>query len=192
MNIADISPGSHALGPGRRFVIWVQGCPFNCFGCISPDWIPGKRAILMTTQNLARQIIKNPLIEGITVSGGEPFLQAGLLAEMLRIVRKEIGLSVICFTGYLLENLVWPGAQALLRETDVLIDGPFIKKNHTNNGLRGSSNQRIHFLTNKMIKYKRELEGGNREFEIVVRENHSYIIGIPTVEILNKFGERHE
>lgn len=146
----------------------------------------------MSPGNLAKKIINNQQIDGVTISGGEPFEQAGLLATMLRKVKSETAFNVICFTGYLLKNLTWRDAKSLLQEIDVLIDGPFISSRQINKGLRGSSNQRIHFLTERMASYRKELIHGEREFEIVVQESHSHIIGIPTLEILNQFRRQHE
>lgn len=90
--------------------------------------------------------------DGITISGGEPFLQAAELADMLRKVADLSGEKpgVIIYTGYTLEELeTLPGAQELLALTDILIDGPYIRELDDGKSLRGSSNQRVHFLSDR-------------------------------------------
>ena len=82
LNVAEICPATRTLGPGQRFVIWVQGCCFNCRGCISPDWIPQKQANLVDPVRLANYILSIPSTEGLTISGGEPMLQAAALSEL--------------------------------------------------------------------------------------------------------------
>ncbi len=90
LNVAEICPATRTLGPDQRFVIWVQGCCFNCRGCVSPDWIPQKQAILIDPVRLADYIVSIPGTEGLTVSGGEPMLQAGALSELFTYSRFQV------------------------------------------------------------------------------------------------------
>ena len=84
LNIAAQTPQTRVLGPGLRAVVWVQGCPLRCKGCISPAWTESRVARLVSPQELAAEVISNnPTIEGITISGGEPFLQPLGLAAFL-------------------------------------------------------------------------------------------------------------
>ncbi len=137
LNIADVCPSTRALGPGLRAAIWVQGCPIGCKGCIAPDWIPFKPAHFFTPLQACGLLLQNKDIEGITISGGEPMVQAAGLADMLRLLRDRKDLHVICFTGFRLENLLkWDSNRKIgdfLREIDVLIDGPYVAR--LNNGV---------------------------------------------------------
>ncbi len=179
INIATIAPKSHALGPGLRYIIWLQGCPFSCIECISPKFIINQKNNLISLDKIASCIINQKGIEGITLTGGEPFSQAAQLNRLIKLVKSQVNINVISFTGYLLNNLNWPEAQLLLKHIDVLIDGPYIKDKHTNKGLRGSSNQTIHFFTSKFKNQKDEILYGDRQLEIVARDNETFIIGIP-------------
>ena len=178
--------GSRTLGPGLRYVIWTQGCPFHCEGCISPEsrQITNDKQIRVTA--LADDILSRPNIEGITISGGEPFLQAEALADLLDLVlAKRPELTVMSFTGYLKEDLSWPEALRLLDHLDLLVDGPYIEGLNDNQGLRGSSNQRFHFLTSRLLPWKDELEHGKRKVEYHVVQGKVKAFGVPSNEIKN-------
>lgn len=134
-------------GPGIRFTIFVQGCPHHCRGCQNPQTHPFEGGTLTNTDALAEQIRANPLLDGVTFSGGEPFCQAAALAELGEKVR-EMGLNVITYTGYTFEELYERrsenGIGELLAVTDFLIDGPFIEAQKSYQlQFRGSANQRI-------------------------------------------------
>lgn len=183
LNIAEITTNARSLGPGKRFALWVQGCPFNCKGCISQDWIPMKVASMIDIQQVARWIIESPGIEGISLSGGEPFLQGSALAELLEIVRSERPeLNVIVFTGFKMEQLIWPEAEAFLKYIDVLIAGVYIEKLNDNKGLRGSSNQQIIHLSNRLLHQKDHFENGPRALEFQVDDSGVLMVGIPEKE----------
>jgi len=135
---------------------------------------------------LADDILSRPSIEGITISGGEPFLQAEALADFLDLVlAKRPELTVMSFTGYLKEDLSWPEALRLLDHLDLLVDGPYIEELNDNQGLRGSSNQRFHFLTPRLLPWKDELENGNRKVEYHVVQGKVKAFGVPSNEIKN-------
>lgn len=186
LNIAQICPATHALGPGKRFVIWVQGCPFNCPACIAPDWIPIKAAGIVSVQDLARRIIASEGLEGITISGGEPALQASGLARLLHDVKaQKPDLSAISFSGFTLEQLkkkaaTDAGVAEFLNHLDVLIDGLYVKDLNDGLGLRGSSNQCIHFLTDRYTALKNSFESGLRQVEVHLLKNELLMVGVPT------------
>ncbi len=149
LNVAHILPRSAANGPGERFVVWVQGCPLACPGCWNPATWSFERRDLRHVADLAAEILATKGIEGVTLTGGEPFGQArGLvaLAEPLRAA----GLSVFVFTGYELDELVHPDQRALLAVADVVVSGRYVEAERAS-GLpwRGSTNQRVHFLTGR-------------------------------------------
>lgn len=173
--------GSKALGPGLRYVVWTQGCIKRCPGCISPESQQITPRVIMETSALATDIINNSRISGITISGGEPFLQAAALAQLLASVKElRPELNVIVFTGYLKKELAWQDAKALLSQIDVLIDGPYDQNKQSMRGLRGSLNQNIVFLTNRLIDYREELEKGSRKQEVYVGKDEIVTIGIPS------------
>ena len=130
LRLCGTEPESIVDGPGFRFVVFTQGCPHHCPGCHNPgthDAAGGREA---TLEELVEQMKKNPLIEGITLSGGEPFVQAAACADLARAAH-GLGLNVWTYTGYLFEHLRDagdPAWTALLSETDVLVDGPCLQK----------------------------------------------------------------
>jgi anaerobic ribonucleoside-triphosphate reductase activating protein len=186
LNIAAISARTQALGPGKRAVVWVQGCPLNCRGCVAPEWIPFVSASLMTPEQILARLDLNE-ISGMTFSGGEPMEQAAGLAALARLARREKDLDLICFTGYryerLLKNPPNAGVTELLAEVDVLIDGPYIQSLNDSVGLRGSSNQRIIQLTSRLKDF--DFECTTRKVEINVSDGELAFIGIPTPGILS-------
>ena len=184
LNIFDFCEGSRVLGPGLRYIIWVQGCPFNCKGCTSPYGRTMKENILVELNSVAQSIINNSSIDGITISGGEPFLQASKLSILLKLVKKvRTELNVIVFTGFDFQELNWGESENFLKYIDVLIDGKYVDELNDNKGLRGSSNQKIHFLTKRLEAYKNEMENGERKGEIHLLQNSNTI---HYIGILNK------
>ena len=135
-------------GPGLRFSVFVQGCPHNCAGCQNPDSHSFGTGTPTDTSEILERIKGNPLLDGVTFSGGEPFCQAKGLAELGREI-KQLGLNIVTFTGYTFEYLYEHrnednGYAELLSVTDVLIDGRFVEELRSLElRFRGSSNQRL-------------------------------------------------
>ncbi len=181
LNITSFVKSSRALGPGSRAVVWVQGCPLNCPGCIAPSWIPFVDAQRISPEELLAKFDVQS-IDGFTFSGGEPMEQAGGLARLIHLARLQKDINLICFTGYRYERLIKnppnKGVTALLDQVDVLVDGPYIQKKNNSLGLRGSTNQRIIHLTNRLLSH--DLEKQNRNMEVLVRDGELSIVGIPT------------
>jgi anaerobic ribonucleoside-triphosphate reductase activating protein len=146
LNVCGIEPESIVDGKGIRFVVFVQGCPHHCPGCHNPQSHPFEGGTVMGTDELYRKIRENPLLKGVTFSGGEPFCQPGPLAELARLVHAA-GLDVTTYTGYRYEDLVGMHSRetdALLEQTDVLVDGPFLQEQKDLTlRFRGSRNQRV-------------------------------------------------
>jgi len=193
LNIAQFCPETYTLGPGKRSAIWVQGCPFTCPNCVSPDWIPIKPANLITVEQLAMRILSAGDLEGVTLSGGEPMLQAAALASLVRAVRAQRPtLSAICFSGFTLEQLrrksaAERGIEELLGQLDVLIDGLYVERLNNGRGLRGSSNQRIHFLTPRYQHLREEFEHSPRQVEMQVSPGELLMVGVPSAHTLAAF-----
>lgn len=182
LNLAEICPNSRTLGPGNRFIIWVQGCCFRCRDCISPEWIPQKTATLVSPQRLGDLILSTPDIEGITISGGEPMLQAAALSELLAYLRSHSDLSAICYSGFTLSQLRQKSdrdIEALLAKLDVLIDGQYIPELNDNRGWRGSQNQTVHFLTSRYRHQAERFTQRRRDVEIHIRNEEALMVGVP-------------
>ena len=146
LRIAGTVNDSIVDGPGIRFTIFTQGCPHNCEGCHNPQTHDFHGGTIVDTDELLEKVKSNPLLDGVTFSGGEPFCQAHILAELGREVKK-LGMDIITYTGYTFEQLYEKREQngwgELLEVTDYLIDGPFIlAQKDWEIKFRGSSNQR--------------------------------------------------
>ena len=146
LRIAGIIRESIVDGPGIRFAVFGQGCPHNCQGCHNPDSHDFEGGYDCAIDKILEEIDKNPLLKGVTFSGGEPFCQAEEFAELGEKIR-ERGLSVVTFTGYTYEELLDlsnENINRLLEVTDLLIDGRYeADKRDLTLKFRGSSNQRI-------------------------------------------------
>ncbi|HUE97809.1 MAG TPA: 4Fe-4S single cluster domain-containing protein [Anaerolineales bacterium] len=186
LNIAAMAAHTQALGPGTRAVVWVQGCPLNCPGCLAPKWIPFVPAMILRPEEILEELDLDR-ITGLTFSGGEPMEQAAGLAALARLARRKKNLDLICFSGYryerLLKNPPNNGVAGLLAEIDVLIDGPFIQSLNDSVGLRGSSNQRAIHLTTRLREY--DFESNTRKVEITINDGELAFIGIPTPGIMS-------
>ncbi|MBD2663382.1 anaerobic ribonucleoside-triphosphate reductase-activating protein [Richelia sinica FACHB-800] len=151
LNIMGYVDQSEVNGPGCRAVVWVQGCPRECPGCFNPESWSFAVNQLISVDSLAASILSNPNNTGVTFSGGEPFWQAPALAALAKKL-KAAGLNVMSFTGFTLPQLqsesAPPGAQELLEQLDILIDGPFVKSLAINspNSPVSSKNQKVRIL----------------------------------------------
>ena len=146
LRLAGVIRESITDGPGWRFVIFAQGCPHGCHGCHNPQTHDPSGGYKTTTEALLAEIRKNPLLRGVTFSGGEPFEQADTFAALARDIH-ALGLDIYTYTGYTFEELLASGEAdklALLRGSDVLVDGRFVLAEKTLSlPLRGSKNQRV-------------------------------------------------
>lgn len=134
LNVAGVIIGSYTNGPGKRTVIWVQGCTLRCKGCFNAPLQPHEKRHLVEPLGfadiIATQCTENEC-EGITITGGEPFQQAAALNIFSKRI-KEHGLTVVCFSGYRKETLLFStcsDVRDLIRSVDILIAGPY---NHHN------------------------------------------------------------
>ncbi|WP_174188541.1 4Fe-4S single cluster domain-containing protein [Nocardia barduliensis] len=181
--VAETHPACRTLGPGTRFVVWVQGCPLSCPGCVSPQWIPFEGGTRVPVADLAADIVASAA-DGLTLSGGEPFAQAAALAALIRAVRRERDLSVLCFTGFTLRHLRNRGDSAvdeLLSRVDLLVDGPYVAARHGDLRWRGSANQRIRQLT---ARHAAELDEPDRSAGLqieVLGDGTVQWLGVPAV-----------
>ena len=144
--IHGLAEDSIVDGPGIRFTVFVQGCPHRCEGCHNPashDFAGGREA---ATEEVIARLQANPLLDGLTLSGGEPMCSAEACLELARAA-KAMGMNVWCYTGYTWEKLLAeadPARLALLEMVDVLVDGPFVLQERSLElTFCGSRNQRL-------------------------------------------------
>ena len=146
LRLYGIAAESIVDGPGFRYAIFVQGCPHHCPGCHNPDSHDFSAGYDRTVDSLFEEICADPLLKGVTFSGGEPFCQPAPLTELARLCRQR-GLDVLAYSGWTYEQLLDkhdPDVDALLEELDILVDGPFLlDQRNLELHFRGSENQRL-------------------------------------------------
>lgn len=166
IRMAGIVPESYVDGPGVRYTLFVQGCPHHCPGCHNSDTWDFFGGTVLTADELLEKIglakEDNPYLQGVTISGGEPFCQASSLTFVASKLA-QLNLDLVVYTGYTIEELPKvPNALELLPYVDILIDGRFQRENKSLTlPFRGSSNQRLlskiqinEFLKNNGVEVK--------------------------------------
>ena len=189
LNVASIVHHTEAEGPGVRLALWVQGCPLRCPSCCNPHMLAFEPKQLRTVRDVVQEVLAIEGIEGITLLGGEPFSQARSLATLCQEVRAA-GLSVMAFTGKTLQAIQRAQHEdwdALLAQIDLLVDGPYLQKQHsTKRRWIGSDNQQIHFLTPRYEHLSASQEGWEQEgntLEIRLVNGQIFINGFPHEDI---------
>jgi anaerobic ribonucleoside-triphosphate reductase activating protein len=175
---------TRVLGPYERSALWVHGCCFDCPGCIAKEMnqsIPQSIGCDVAAEVFAS--IES--VEGITISGGEPFLQAYALNEMLEIIKAKRDYGVIVYTGFSYEELRESADENIikfLKQIDILIDGQYKEEFDDGMPFRGSSNQRILELTDRYHSIVQEYyyESDKRNIEINIKEKNVYMVGVPS------------
>jgi anaerobic ribonucleoside-triphosphate reductase activating protein len=177
LRIASYEPRSLANGPGVRAVLWVQGCGKRCSGCFNPDFqsIEGGREV--SVAEVLRWIESAKEIEGVTFSGGEPFDQAAVLAEVARGAQK-LGKGVVVFSGYSREELETCGAgyRELMEASDLIVTGPYEQELAIKHALLASANQDLVFVTER---YRKAVEGLRRRVEFRIAGDIVRVTGFP-------------
>ena len=155
LQVAQVIPVTEAEGPGRRFAVWLQGCPLRCPGCCNPEMLPFAGGQAMSVEALIADLVRmqeQEQIEGVTLLGGEPFAHAAGAAELAAQVQR-LDLSVMVFSGYTLVELRAmndPHVARLLACIDILVDGPYLREQpELRRRWIGSANQQVHFLTDR-------------------------------------------
>ena len=157
MKYCKIKPNDVANGNGVTVSVWTQGCPHHCEGCHNPETHDFSGGYDCAPEKILAEIKKNPLLDGVTFSGGEPLCQAKALLPLAQEIKK-LGLNLFIYTGSIFEKLIEeqdPDVMALLQEGDFLVDGPFVLAQRDLTLLfRGSQNQRILDLPQSLAQGK--------------------------------------
>ena len=179
------SKTSEVLGPCKRYILWVQGCERHCRGCIAKDSWDLNGGTTENINDIVNDILSVSEIEGITISGGEPFLQADALCELVREIKRKRDLGVIVYTGFSYDEIK---DNPLTKLCDLIIDGEYVDELNDNLSLRGSSNQNIIPITERyrgIIEKYYGIEG--RKTEMHFDDSGVNLIGIPTKENLKLY-----
>lgn len=157
IKLAGVIRESIVDGPGMRFVLFTQGCPHHCKNCHNPTSWDFDGGDEYTIHKILDEILKNPLLDGITLSGGEPFCQSKPLSILAKSIREK-GRTIMAYTGYTFEELLSENdfdRMALLKECDWLVDGLYIDELRSLElRFRGSKNQRILDVPTSLLEKK--------------------------------------
>ena len=179
-----------SLGPNQRIGIWVRGCNRNCYNCSNPELqFFDKRT--ETDIDEFFESIKDVPFQGVTISGGEPFLQIKELRKLVQVLYEEKGIKdILIFTGFLkeeLDRLESEDIEYIFSHIAVLIDGPYVEELHTELPLRGSSNQRVIFLNEEVKPDYDVYMSKDKVFDVKTEGHETYIFGIPLKDFREKY-----
>lgn len=194
LNKGKIVKQSKVNGPGQRFTVWLQGCLLRCKGCINEEFLSKEPNQLITVSDLFNMILNTRDIEGVTYTGGEPFEQAEGLYR-LSVLLKDKGFSIMSYSGYTYEELLNSGDEfkkLLLSSLDILVGGRYDWKKAAYLLWRGSSNQRVHFLSPLYKGYDKIVDEHKLQmvFSLEPETNRISIEGNFSYEILQEIRDR--
>lgn len=181
---------SRVNGPGKRFTLWTQGCSKGCVNCFNPETWNNKNNIVLSTSEIF-EMIKDFELEGVTITGGDPFEQEEELLELLILISSlSLSKGVIVFTGFTYDEI----RENKIREKccdyiDVLIDGRYQDNNRVTDCFKGSSNQNIIYFSSKI---KEEELIMDQEVEVSLNDGIISVTGFPSIDkkFLREFGVR--
>lgn len=164
---------SRANGPGKRAVVWFQGCSLACVGCFNPETHTSQGDLWLVDRLVETLQADNASLDGITVSGGEPLEQPDALRELIQNWKAYGQGTVIVLTGYTWQEIQGdPQRRDAVQLADVVVSGRYNASQHLGSGLRGSRNKEYHFLTDDYSEEDfRELP----EIEILIDESGTII-----------------
>lgn len=179
---------SRVNGPGKRFTLWTQGCSKGCVDCFNPETWSNKNNIVLSTHEIF-ELIKEEEIDGVTITGGDPFEQEEELLDLLILISNlSLSKGVIVFTGFTYDEI----RENKIREKccdyiDVLIDGRYEKENRVSDCFKGSSNQNIIYFSSKV---KEEELIMDQEVEVSLSDGIISVTGFPSIDkkFLREFG----
>lgn len=181
---------SRVNGPGKRFTLWTQGCSKGCVDCFNPETWNNKNNIILSSNEIF-ELIKEEEIDGVTITGGDPFEQEEELLDLLILISNlSLSKGVIVFTGFTYDEI----RENKIREKccdyiDVLIDGRYEKENRVSDCFKGSSNQNIIYFSSKV---KEEELIMDQEVEVSIMDDIISVTGFPSIDkkFLREFGVR--
>ncbi len=187
INVASFRAATQVHGPGERFALWTQECLKRCPGCINGHMLKSEVANLMPQKTLLDFVRRSRdgvlAVEGITIMGGEPMLQAKGLAILLEAIKAETpDFNTLIFTGYTLEELQRFNRQSindLLALTDTLIDGTYERTQRDAGHIRGSKNQNVHHLTERLAERDFSRKGDEHSVNLTSQGVYHGQTGIP-------------
>jgi len=184
LNIYNIETTNYVNGNGCRYVLWVQGCDLSCKGCWNqPTW-SFKDNILKSVDEVFEKIdsLKSK-IDGVTFTGGEPFLQADELSKLAKLIKEKTSLDIQVFSGYEKNELFEDEQKNLLKYIDILVAGRYDNTKYNNN-------QKVHILNNDVDIWK----FNNENVQIEIDENLDIkITGYPIDGLINEIkGDNYE
>lgn len=176
LNIYHIEKSNYVNGHGNRFVLWLQGCDLGCQGCWNKETWSFEKNILKSIEEVFNEIQKSKNLDGVTFSGGEPFLQAGELSKLAKKIKNYTNLSLQIFTGFELHELRDQNQKELLKYTDILVAGRF-------DSTKKNNNQKVYILNSNVPIW----DFNNSDVEIEIDDNnHIKITGYPTSYLINE------
>ena len=182
LNIYMMPVITESLGPYKRCAFWVQGCKKRCKGCIAKEAQSLDGGQKINVEELAEYISKQDDIEGITISGGEPFLQQDAICELIDVIRTEKDLGIIIYTGMNYQEI---SETQLSKKCDLIIDGEYVDELNDDKSLRGSSNQNIICVSERYKDCVDTYYGvPGRKVEIIQRNKSFDLVGIPSRNLL--------
>lgn len=181
LNISQVIKNTEAEGPGKRYAIWFQGCTLNCSGCCNPEMLPSVPKHFISPKDMVVDALKQN-VEGVSILGGEPFQQPKGLSVLCKLFKKH-NLSIMIYSGYTLEELYAKDNEFInsaLKSVDILVAGRYERESRTTTRRWiGSTNQKVHFLTNKYKNDKRFQEENSMEIRFTPNERLVVINGFP-------------
>ena len=187
LNLAKIDVAVDALGPGRRVIVWVQGCPRRCHGCITPQMLEFIPAQLWSIPKLLDFLEQYEPYEGVTFVGGEPVSQAAALVQLIDELRSRRDTGVVTYTGYTLGELLAarnPAWHSLVDRSDLLVDGEYVESLAGNYLWRGSANQELHFRSDRYRSWEQEASVKATRVSLRLDGDQLQLIGIPGEQLL--------
>lgn len=202
IRISHLEESTTVLGPGSRYVIWTQGCEKKCKNCIYPEGQKPDGGRMADVRELIESIASKPKLTGVTISGGEPFLQFDALEALVKGIKEHTKCDIMLYSGYTLEEIRAKIGQERARRffsyIDILIDGEYVDEQNNGSMYRGSDNQNIYFFTDKYAAFRDKIyHTKNRDIEFTLNNrNEVVMIGIPPKgfyrEFIKKIGEEHK
>lgn len=181
MKIGKILFPVTTLGRGKRLGIWVQGCNRFCEGCSNPELQTFDESKEVSVEEVFESV-KNLPFDGVTFSGGEPFLQSRELGKLIDLFKKGGCDDILVYTGFTMEELVTSGnddVDYVLSNISVLVDGPFVKSLVDDIPLRGSKNQVVWVLDKKYESDYRKILASEKKVDVFTIDGEVHFIGIP-------------